>query len=40
MSRKEDARWSKLVIDWIPEGFRRRGRPKNTVFGFNITDFP
>ena len=28
LARNEDARWSKLVIDWISEGFRRRGRPK------------
>ena len=28
LARNEDARWNQLVIDWIPKGYKRRGRPK------------
>ena len=29
LARREDCRWSHLVINWIPEnGFRSRGRPR------------
>jgi hypothetical protein len=28
LMRREDGRWSKKVLDWIPTGIRKRGHPK------------
>ena len=27
VARREDGRWTKAVLDWVPNGLRRRGRP-------------